>query len=156
MGTKLFVLWPWIQWYQIWQTLTWSNLWPQSGREPKVWKIVLGPKKFWPLASKRLTWGQIWEVFQIERYFFRIEAIYLSLGAKPAKAMPCTFNQKFRKFCIDDVSWPGKCWSKVTKFAPARVLVRAFPSLKFGVSSSSGSRDSRGLYNLYAPLLQGV
>ena len=59
--------------------------------------------------------------------------ICLSLGARPNKAIPCTFNQKWRKFCIDGAILPWKCWSKVTAFAPERVVMRAYspPSLVF-------------------------
>ena len=112
--------------------------------------MVLDPGELWPLAPKRLTWGQIWRLIPdspihcASSLFLQIEAICLSLGARPAKAKRCTFDQKVRKFCIDDVIWPWKCWPRVTKFAPQRVLMRAYPPPKFRASSVSGSRDSRG------------
>ena len=34
----------------------------------KNWKLMLDPNTFWPLAPKRLTWGQTWELFQIAHY----------------------------------------------------------------------------------------
>ena len=127
----------------------------------KIWKIVLHPNTFWSPAPKRLTWCQIWEltpnnpVHCTYCLFFRIVSIALSLGARPCKAMPCTFNQKWRKWCID---W----WRHLT----LKMLIQGHeiftrkssyvghPPLKFGVSSSSGSRESRGA--LYAHPLQGA
>ena len=114
---------------------------------------MLDPNTFWPLAPKRFTWGQIWELISdipfhcASSAFLRIEAIFLSLDARPAKAMPCTLNQKWQNVCTSctyDIIWPWKCWSKIMKFALESVLMRAYPPPRFGVSSSSGSRDSRG------------
>ena len=58
---------------------------------------------------------------------------------------PCSRNSldetlpKMEKFCIDDVIWPWKYWPKITKFKPGRVLMRAYPPLKLGVSRYSGN-----------------
>ena len=52
--------------------------------------------------------------------------------------------RKLRKFSIFDVIWPPKYWPSHQKFAPQRVLMRAYLSAKFGVSSSCRSWDSRG------------
>ena len=76
-------------------------------------------------------------------WFLRVEAICLSLGARAAIAKSCMFNKKWRKLCINDIIWPRKCWPKVTKFAPERFLLRAYPLPKVGVFTTSGSRDSR-------------
>ena len=64
----------------------------------KVWKIVFDLNIFWPLAPKRLTWDQIWELTSDSPFhyassaFCGLKLICLSLGVRPAKAMPCTWK----------------------------------------------------------------
>ena len=81
-----------------------------------------------------LTWGQIWDhIPDIPSHFASSAFGGLKISilvCVPGQEKPCTFDQKWWKFCIDDVIWPWKCWPKVTNFSSESGLMWAYPALK--------------------------
>ena len=106
---------------------------------------MLDPNTFWALASKRLTWSQIWEL-TTDRPFqctssalcgLNLSVLVLVLGQ--LKRCPARLTKNGENIAWWR-HWSWKCLFKVMTFAPERVLMRIYPYPKFGVSSSSGSR----------------
>ena len=58
----------------------------------------------WPEVKSKTT-SQI-RRFIAQLLIFPLVAIYHSLGSRAAQLEPCTFDEKMRTFCDDDVIWP--------------------------------------------------
>ena len=118
----------------------------------KVWRIVLDTNTFLPLAPKRLTWGQNWELISDSPFHctfsafcgLKLSVLVLALGQLkwcPTRLTKNDENFAFMTYLTLKMLIQGHeiCTRK-------KVIMRAYPPPNFGVSSSSGSRDSRGQY----------